>query len=156
MGIRQLMDERPRIASGIAAAVVVAAIVAVIVEINANRRGYPTAVFLSYYSVDDGKTYFTDRADLIPPFDHNGQQAVRAYVYKCDGKPFVGYLERFGAEAHAAILSGKPVDNYLRFGREIKRPGDATWVKSGNLTIEGKVANITWPDGHTEADMVLP
>ena|ERR1700722_8459144 len=156
MGIRQWMDERPKLAITIGCVVVVAAIVAVVVEIMANRRGYPTAVLQAYFTSDDGQTYFADRSDRIPPFDHNGQPAVRAYVYKCGDKIFVGYMERFTTEAHDAIVGGKPVINYLRYGRELKRPGDAKWVKSGDLATESKISEVPCPDGHGTPDIVDP
>ena len=32
----------------------------------------------------------------LPPFDHDGKQAVRAFVFRCEGgKPFVAYLLRY-------------------------------------------------------------
>ena len=35
-----------------------------------------------YFSDDDGKTYFQDDASKIAPFDHNGKQAVSAYLFR--------------------------------------------------------------------------
>src|SRR5947207_15826357 len=49
----------------------------------------------SYFTTDDGKTYFEDSADKVAPFDKDGKEAVRAHVFKCgQGAPFVGYLEK--------------------------------------------------------------
>src|SRR5439155_23406719 len=62
------------------------------------------------FSDDDGKTYFADDVYKAYPFDHNGKQAYRAYVYRAgSGTPFVGYLGREG-------------------GMEVKKPGGAKWV----------------------------
>jgi hypothetical protein len=49
-----------------------------------------------WYTTDDGKTFFADDADRISPFEHNGKQAYRCYVWTCDGgkTKFVSHLER--------------------------------------------------------------
>jgi ligand-binding sensor domain-containing protein len=58
----------------------------------------------AFYSDDDGATWFTDSADKIMPFDHNGKPAVEAVVYAgADGKPFVVCLMRYSAVAVRAF-----------------------------------------------------
>jgi hypothetical protein len=49
-----------------------------------------------WYTSDDGKTWFADAGDRVYPFDHNGKQAYRCYVWSCDGgkTKFVSHLER--------------------------------------------------------------
>src|SRR4051812_26868582 len=51
------------------------------------------------FTTDDGRTLFEAPADSLPPFDHDGKPAARAHVYRCGGKEFVGYLERYTPEA---------------------------------------------------------
>ena len=53
----------------------------------------------AFYSDDDGATWFADAADRLPPFDHDGKPAFSAFVYECDGKPFVNHLERYTRRA---------------------------------------------------------
>ena len=38
----------------------------------------------AFYTTDDGATLFTDGADRLPPFDHDGKAAVMAAVFSCD------------------------------------------------------------------------
>jgi hypothetical protein len=150
MGIRDWTNRNPRTVSGVVGAVVVVALASIVVQVMATRHRAPTSSPSIYYSDDDGKTFFAASSDLVPPFDHDGQPAVRAYVFSCSsGKSFVGYLERYTPAAHDAIAAGHRTADVERFGRELKRPGDATWVKSGNLAIENKITNITCPDGGT-------
>jgi len=101
----------------------------------------------SCFSIDDGKTWFAASSSNVPPFDYNGKQAVRAYVFECNGKRFVGFLERFTPEAHKLMVENKGTPQTRVYGREMKRPGDATWVKSGDYNGMGKVMDIKCPDG---------
>lgn len=62
----------------------------------------------SFYTDDDGATYFTDSSDKIMPFSHNGKEAVGAAVYSdADGKPFVAYLMRHSAMARQQYDAAK-------------------------------------------------
>jgi hypothetical protein len=90
-----------------------------------------------FFTVDDGKNWFRDDARKIPPFNKDGKEAFRAHVYQCsDGKQFVAYVERFTPAAKAALeagnasngLPGLPSPN-VSAGVEVKRPGQAEWVK---------------------------
>src|SRR6267154_2521014 len=75
-------------------------ILAFIVFQTHGRGDVATASGKAFFSVDDGKTWFPDDAKNIPPFDKDGKQAVRAFVYRCaDGTTFVNYLQRYKPEA---------------------------------------------------------
>jgi hypothetical protein len=77
------------------------------------------AVTRAFYTTDDGKTWFTDDAERLPPFDHGGKQAVRLYLFSCD-----------------------------RFGWNVKRPGDAHWVNSkADADAYQKIMDVKCPDG---------
>ena len=98
----------------------------------------------AFYSDDDGKTYFADTVKRLPPFDHNGKVAYTARVYRCPDRsdPFVGYLERIeektlplAQEAVATNKSAEDIERLIGFKREVKRPGDGTWVNVH--TMEG-------------------
>lgn len=124
----------------------------------------------SFFTVDDGKTWFADDAKNIPPYDKNGQQAVCAHVYRAaDGTKFVNYLERFTPEAKQALealrnpdpnqhVRGDPAAARSAFldGREVKRPGDSKWVSCSDMAAALKVMSIRCPDGSNKADAVQP
>ncbi|HET6248430.1 MAG TPA: hypothetical protein VFE47_12080 [Tepidisphaeraceae bacterium] len=115
----------------------------------------------SYFSDDDGKTWYIDGNKHVPPYDHNGKTAYRAALYICpNGKPFVQRLEGFDADSkakiEAEIAAGKPALSaeyaFQGHGMMIKRPGETEWVqlKEGDAEAQikwGKVMSATCPDG---------
>jgi hypothetical protein len=113
----------------------------------------------SYYTVDDGTTYFTDDASKGFSFDHNGQPAVQAMVYSCDGgsTKFVAYLRRAnpagGARPPAPGVSVQLAQ--MMRGIQVKRPGVGNWV-----TIQGRasadILDVKCPGGNGTASPVLP
>jgi hypothetical protein len=75
-------------------------------------------------------------------------------VYQCGGTEFVAYLERYTPRARQAILDFRelsaksqtdpgpgPFQWASTEGREVKRPGDANWVKA----TDPAAAQITTP-----------
>src|SRR5688572_24351679 len=112
-----------------------------------------------YYTVHDGKTWFDEEANKIPPFDHKGAQAVRVYVFKCgaDGKPFPGYMERYTADAakKLAELSKGGTDDPMAIeqvqmtGVEIKKAGGPKWVLRHTAEGEKIMSDVKCPDGTT-------
>jgi len=129
-----------------------------------------TSASKAFFTVDDGKSWFTDDASKFPPFDKDGRQAVRAFVYRCaDGTVFVNNLERFRPEVKTALeeasrpdpnRKGPPDQTVFRdafaSGRELKRPGDAKWVKSNDFRAAAQILAIKCPDGNTDAVPVDP
>lgn len=119
-----------------------------------------------YFTVDDGQTWFADDIKKIPPFDVNGKQAVRVYLYRCgDGEPFVGHLERLTPDAKAAVEEfrknpsrGKsnpvPLEMELQ-GREVKKPGDANWVSMKNMRDVVEIITPKCPKG-VVVEVVMP
>jgi hypothetical protein len=117
----------------------------------------------AYYTTDGGKTFFADTEERVPPFDHNGQEAVRAMRFKCGGTEFVGYLQRFNADAKKTLeevaefaktakKGDKPpaavfrADGASRGGREVRRLGDTKWYNFGS-TEGSKIMDVKCPDG---------
>jgi hypothetical protein len=162
MGVRQRLAEKKVLGIALAALALIVGAVAIGYQVSAMGPAKPTAP-QTFYTVDDGKTLFTDSTELLPPFDHNGKPAVRAFVYECNGKRFVAYLERFTDQAKRMVKElddavknakpgGKPPPNLVeltnarRFGREVKRPGDATWVSIGSKEA-GKIMSVVPPPG---------
>jgi len=124
----------------------------------------------AFYSIDDGKTWFADDASRVPPFEKDGKQAVRAYVYRtADGTKFVNHLERFRPEAKKALEAAAksdvgrtgPIDQsgvqsaYIG-GREVKRPGDAKWVNAADFREAQKITSIKPPGGKTDPKPLEP
>lgn len=146
MALRESLNRNPIFVLGIVA---VAVLFAGILAYRQFRNSSPKLENQAFYSVDDGKTWFLDDAMAIPPFDHNGQPAVRIYLYTCKGnnQPFVGYLERYTdsarkqlldvrekAKAQAsrekALLVAVQAMGIQQSGVEYKKPGDKEWSKT--------------------------
>ena len=156
MGVRQWLNERPSIAMALMGTLALIAIGAIVAQVMGSRKRFPSGPPDYYFTVDDGKTYFAASSNNYPPFDYNGQEAVEAYVYECNGKRFVGYLERYTPEARALMVAGKGTPDTLRFGRELKHPGDKQWVKSGDMATESRITTIASPDGQGTPVLVMP
>ena len=160
MGIRETLNKKPAFAAGAASLLVIAA-VAVLLWAN---RGVPDRLTEVYYSDDEGKTWFADSVDRVYPFDRNGKQAHRAYVYQCgDNPPFVSYLARLTDSARAKIteLQAKPNDpeaagqiaKLRGTSIEVKRPADAKWVPLFSPAGEAIARHPTCPDGARARDL---
>ena len=157
MGIGEWANKHPKVTFSVVGVCVVIAITAIVVEVMAGRRDYPTKLPDSYFTADDGQTFFVASSSNIPPFDYKGQQAVHAYVFDCSGKRFVGYMDRYNADVQKMLVAGKPLTPEMtRFGREMKKPGSPVWVKTGDLATEVKIENVTCPDGQGTPEAVEP
>ena len=155
MGLREKMNENPSLTTGVTIAIIVVAIALIIYQFFTGGGAQTGAANKSWYSSDDGATYFSDDINLVPPFKgkKDGKEAVRAYVYQCKGgKPFVAYLERYTPEAKKRVeqmLAKKapPMAEESGSGVEVKKPGAGNqWVK----LLDDKAAairNVTCPDG---------
>jgi len=169
MGVREKLAANPRAAVAIAAAIVVFAVGIVYFESPAGdsgRAGAPRKMFLT---IDDGKTFFVGAAEPLPPFQHEGKTAYRAYVFTCDGgkTTWVGYIERYSEQAKALIKEmrknqaehgGPPsVPSALLEGIEVSRPGENQWVRQSDAALAHKVTAVYCPNApDKDADMVLP
>lgn len=152
----------------VAAALVLIGLIVILVRMPG--RDAPTAVTRAFFTVDEGRTWFADDVSRLAPFDKDGKQAVRAYVFKCpDGTKFVAYLERLNPEARRVLEQaekagpdGKGAPNAAairsayKSGREVKRPGDANWVNVENLREAGQVMAVKCPNGGSQATEVSP
>ena len=110
MGIRETLQRRKGLVTGIAILLIGAAVANIVYHIwrdGRNRNGE----ILEFFTIDDGRTFFTAGIDNVPPFTHEGKEAVKAVVYECDGKRFVAYMHRYTPEGHqvrcAAVERGK-------------------------------------------------
>jgi hypothetical protein len=103
----------------------------------------------AFFSNDDGKTWFVDDVHKLPPFQKDGKDAYRAFVYQCaDGKKFVAYLQRYTQGAKQKLGRGGPAavqgPGALpgadgggggfgdAAGVEVKKPGAESWVSQAD------------------------
>lgn len=169
MGVREAMNKRPMIATGVAVVVVIAAIAFAffrIFDVGA-APGASNETERAFFTTDDGKTWFIDDVNRLAPFQHDGKEAVRAYVVECNGKKFVNHLERYTPEGKQAMLrlrevvkKGPPpgalVAAAQQRGREVKRPGDSTWALSNSPAAEAIMTPKPPPGASGEATFVFP
>lgn len=82
----------------------------------------------AFFTTDDGATYFTDSLSKIPPFDHGGKTAVRAFVVSSDGGAhrWVAYLGKY-SDADQKKLESKDPKADLR-SMLVKAPGAGQWI----------------------------
>ena len=94
MGVRQWFIDNARLTIGAVSVIVLAAVGFVVIQVLAARPKIQTNLPDAYFSADDGKTFFVGNSASVPPFDHDGKPAVRAYVYQCgeDRFPFLRFL----------------------------------------------------------------
>ena len=152
MSIRETLNKKPILGYSI----VPIALVFVVVGILRMKSGEPSAITTAYFSNDDGKTYFVDDSDKIPPFMKGGVEAYKAHVFrKPDGTLFVGYLEKVTPEAAAIIERVKKSKHgedsvpmsaiaVVNAGHLYKRPGDAKWISATDRLAVNKL--MTFPD----------
>jgi hypothetical protein len=154
MTLREQIEQRPRIFVPIALVVIVTTLFFVLRSHHAGEVPIPSS---AYYSTDDGATFFTDTADRVSPFDHQGTSANRAMVYTCDGGKtrFVGYLQRLTEEAHQRVassgnnsLDSASLQHLGPADFEIKKPGsNNAWVNRANLSSAAVIMAVHCPDG---------
>jgi hypothetical protein len=162
MGIRETLKEKPSV--GIAIAAIFVLLTAVITV----ARFWPTKtadLSQSYYSDDDGQTWFADSAFRVPPFDHNGKTAFGAQIFSyADGKKqFCAYLVQYtpdakkkmeAALADAARKGEAPGSitlyqdrTFTKNGLRVKKPGAGnSWMSYGDPKAN-EVFTIKSPDG---------
>jgi hypothetical protein len=163
VGIRETLNQNPGITTGVTAGIVVIALGFIIWQLTGSDT--PDVPNEMFYSDDDGKTHFADAIDKVPPYDHNGKQAVRARVYKCgSGQPFVAYLERYSKDAKEKIEKAKGnkagdagmAEEIAMTGIEVKKPGDKDWVRQLDPR-SAKIMEVKCPDGSTtNLEPVMP
>jgi hypothetical protein len=107
VNIREKINQHPRLATTIFGVLILSSL-ALAIQQNRASNVNPRFASRAYFSDDDGATYFVDSFLKPYPFDHNGNPAYRACVYRVGhGTPYVAYLERYteiGAEAIAPLL----------------------------------------------------
>lgn len=140
MGIRAVVNQKPRVTVGMIAAVILLTVAFIIYRLLfATGGGQPERQTRAWFTTDDGATWFPDDAKKVPPFQTgDGKTAVRAYVYQCAGSaPFVSHLERYTPEAKklaeqlyktARMPKEGSVIVEIQRGVQVKDPGEGKWM----------------------------
>ncbi len=168
MGIRETLNQNPAITTGATAGIIVLALGFILYQsFGSSGPSIPTK---SFFTTDDGATYFADDIKLVPPFEKDGKQAVQAFVYTCDGgkTKFVAYLQRYTPEAKKIVESvrGANANDPAAIGKleeaqitgiEVKKPGDKDWVNQRQMEKFMQVQSIQCPTGSIEnLEPVMP
>jgi len=167
MSVREKLGEK-RLGIGVAVGLLIGATAILAFELW--PRGPHFNPYQSYYTDDDGKTFYKDSIYNFPPYDHDGKTAVWAMVYEDNnGHRFVGYCLRFKPETlklvqdkySEGLKNGTPeasltfldTPNISLGGMEAKFPGqDHSWVSRGRMMRPP----IKAPDGSGECLPVTP
>jgi hypothetical protein len=164
MSIREMIQKHRGLANGAAIIMLLAAVMLIV--INSRSGGIPQVKY-AYYSDDDGQSYFRDDVNKLFPFDHDGKQAYRAFVFQTGaGKPFVGYLERINDKAMAKLvtLQSQPqtpglvtqIDLARTAGLEARMPGSTEWLPESSAAFNRMVNALKGPDGSSAIVGVMP
>lgn len=160
MGIRESMNQNPKIVTGVTVAIIVLALLYIFLSNRSGGISGSGGRVEAYFSNDDGKNYFADDVRNIAPYQKDGKEAVRAYVFKCpDGKTFVGHLERYTADAKKKLEAAKAasgdaskmgdptiMETIQMNGVEVKAPGQPTWFKQSDPRV-GAILTPKCPGG---------
>jgi len=168
MGIREKLNENPQITTAVTGGIIAVAIMFMLYQalFSGPSSSLQTEQF---YTVDDGKTWFADSINMVAPFQKDGKEAVRIYLWTCDEgatKPFVTHLERYTPEAKAKFEQIQKLQNakarptapqdltdyasleQLQYtGLQVKRPGDANWVSGTDKKSMDIRGSVNCPDG---------
>jgi hypothetical protein len=153
------MNKNKNISVGITVVIILAALWFIYYQIKGDS--IPTAPpQMSYYTTDEGKSFFAEDQMHEIPFKKDGADAVRAWRYTCgDSKDMkLGYLERYTPEfqkqAAQAKAANTPMDPMIIVEQgdsiyEVKRPGaNNRWVKkdsaAGQAVIKPSCNNAIW------------
>lgn len=164
MGIREKLNENPAITTGATIGIIVIALIFIGYQIfSSNNTGQIQTE--GWYTTDDSSpeaamaALFEDDINKIPPFQKDGKNAYRAYVFSCDGgkTKWIAYLQRYTDEAKKKIEAATADPNKAAepgmmemvqmTGLEVKKPGPAAWIKSSDYEKSRTVVEVKCPDG---------
>jgi hypothetical protein len=162
MGIREAVNRNPTLAIVAVSLLVVVAVGVMLKQLLGNQAQdvTDTTAPMAWYTVDDGKTWFAASALKVAPFDHNGKQAYRCFVWTCDGgkTKFVSHLERLAPATRAKYGPQAEVQpwNLPPGAEEVKPPltGDTGWISEASPQASA-IFMPRCPDGKGKLDAVL-
>jgi hypothetical protein len=138
MGVRESFRRNPAILVGIFA-ICVALMLGIWFVRAKEERGEPASgLQKSWYTTDDGRTWFAGPGNKVVPFEHQGKTAYRCYVWTCDGgkTKFVSHLERLNPTVRSRYGPQEQVEPWklIPGAEQVKRPdtGGAGWVDAAS------------------------
>jgi hypothetical protein len=162
-GIRQILDQRKNVLMGLAVGAIVVSSGFTLYHFARGDAGTAGQVSTMYFTVDNGKTFFADDSSKLPPFDHEGKQAVRARVFESsNGVRFVNHLERYPAtvrDAASPTNAREAMGGEASERIEVKKAGapDSAWVNINTDAGRQVLAVTSPPEGATPPfGQVLP
>jgi hypothetical protein len=168
MGIIEKLNDNPKLGFGVGAAILVLGLGFIVLQ--SSGGSHVAVVKKAHYTDDNGKTFFRDSVNKIPPFDRGGKQAYRADVFKCPaGHEYVGLIHRFTPEGRAEMeshIAQRPHDpeGSLRMGierrqMEMRKPSDneKAWTPQiDDAVTERMMASVKCHCGQTGGQLVIP
>ena len=99
----------------------------------------------TFFTDDDGQTWFSDSIFRTPPYDHDGKTAVRAMIYSYDhgNKTYCAYLMRFTKDAKKRLD-----DAFADAARQDKPPSSVGLFTDRQLSLTGMEVKLPGP-GHS-------
>ena len=169
MGVVSRLNENKKVGVGVGAALIIIAVGLVALQLYGGNASSLKGSTKAFYTDDNGKSFFKDDISKIPPFDHNGKQALRADVFRCeDNHEFVGLVYRFtdmGKKQMTNYLAQHPRDpeGTLRTGIEmrgmqVKKVGadEKAWAPNDEQYTERLRDSVRCPQGNKPARLVVP
>ncbi|HWB54846.1 MAG TPA: hypothetical protein VG722_11660 [Tepidisphaeraceae bacterium] len=120
---------------------------------------------MSFFTDDEGQTWFSAASTNLAPFDHDGKTAVMAEIFTYDSgnKKICGYLQKYTPEAKRRLEAafadakshGQPLENVALFHDHgfmdsaflVKKPGlNNPWVPYSDPRAN-QVLSVQSPDG---------
>jgi len=161
MQLREFIDKNKKAVLAVLPAVIGASLL--LGWHNLHHDDLAGAISRTFFSDDDGKTYFADDVSKGMTFDHDGKPAYRAFVFRSDAKgTYVGLLARPCGDDSPTANTHRPTTSVpvpaggsktvppVAF--DIKKPGDAKWVVNSGPDGQA-MARAAAADG---AEQVLP
>jgi|ERR1700722_11308452 len=153
MSIREAINGKPLVGAGLAGLLL---IIAVGIGYQYTRGpSILSRIGTTYYSDDDGQSYYRDSLYKFAPYEHGGKTAVMAMVFSNGEQTFVGLLQRFTPAAKSRLEDeyakvrdgGEPLGAFNAVmaspsirndGTEVKLPGPGNdWVlRSANPKLK--------------------
>jgi hypothetical protein len=152
------MNKNPAMASGITIGLIVLVLVLMVMYLRSGGALPPRGMQV-YFTVDDGKTYFSADRTNIAPWTSDGKEAVRCHVFKCNDQLFVGYLtknipkgksfveQQMNSVTDKVAQTGVPEDGP---GALVKLPGASNKWISQKAKAAVVLMSVKCPDGTVE------
>lgn len=154
LGIRETINKNPGISTAVVVCMVVVGLVAIGLELRGDDGKPPSK---NFFTTDDGKTWFADSADKMPPFDHDGAKAVRCYVFKGKSGEFVGLMEKYSDNTLKDLARRDPkVPLHDAPPSMVKKPGEKNWKPVGGDEEAMILMHIKGPGGEEDIERVMP